>query len=379
MIKTRLFTPGPTMVPPQVLEAMARPILHHRKKEFKEILEEVREDLRFLFQTKNEVLILTSSGTGAMEAAVSNLFSRGDRVIAVNGGKFGERWVELCYTYGIDVVPVNLIWGDAADPDVIVEMLETDRKIKGVLMQATETSTGVRHPVEKVAEYVRKRDDVVLVVDGITAVGVFDIAQDNLGIDVLLTGSQKALMTPPGLAFISLNEKAWSFVERSDLPKYYFDLKKAKKNAEKNQTPYTPAISLIVGLKEALKLIKEEGLENVFKRHERYQRATIGAFEKMGLKIFPKVPSPALTAACIPEGVDGQAFVNELQDRFGTIVAGGQESLKGKIFRVSHMGYVDSLDILSVIASVECLLKEKGLLDSVGTGTQLAQSILWEV
>ncbi len=379
MIKTRLYTPGPTMVPPQVLEAMARPMVHHRKKEFVEILEEVRENLKYLFQTENEVLILTSSGTGAMEAAVANLFSKDDRVIAVSGGKFGERWVELCQAYGIDVVPLSTIWGEAADPDVIIEMLESDRSIKGVLMQATETSTGVRHPVEKVAEYTRGRDDVVLVVDGITAVGVFDIGMDKLGIDVLITGSQKALMTPPGLAFISLNNKAWGFVEKSNLPKYYFDLKKAKKNAPKNQTPYTPAISLIVGLKEALKLIKEEGLENVFKRHETYSKATTEAFKAIGLEIFPKAPSPALTACKIPDGVDGSSFVNQLQSTFGAIVAGGQESLKGKIFRVSHMGYIDPLDIISVVAAVECLMKKLGLVSEVGKGVKTAQSILWEV
>ncbi len=379
MIKNRLFTPGPTMVPPEVLEAMSRPIIHHRKAEFKSILEEAREGLKYVFQTKEEVIILTSSGTGAMEAAICNLFSKGDKVIAVNGGKFGERWVELGNVYGLDVIPFNVTWGEAADPDVLISMLESEKDIKGVLIQASETSTGVKHPVKEIAEYTRKRDDVVLVVDGITAVGVFDIPMDGWGIDVLITGSQKALMTPPGLAFIALNEKAWNFVDRSDLPKYYFDLKKAKKEASKNQTPYTPAISLIIGLNEAIKIIKNEGLENVFKRHERYSRATIESFKAMGLEIFPRVPSPALTAVKIPDGMDGEAFVKDLQTEFGAIVAGGQSQLKGKIFRVSHMGYVDPLDILSVISAVEVLLKKKGRLETLGRAVSLAESILWEV
>ncbi len=379
MIKTRLYTPGPTMVPPRVLEAMARPMLHHRKAEFKGVVEEVRELLKYVFQTKEEVIILTSSGTGAMEAAVANLFSRGDKVLAVNGGKFGERWVELGKTYGLDVVDMEVQWGYAIDAEKVISALEEDRSIKGVLIQASETSTGVRHPVEKIAEYTRKRGDVVLVVDGITAVGVFDVGMDKLGIDVLITGSQKALMTPPGLSFIALNQKAWEFVEKSNLPRYYFDLKKAKKEAPKNQTPYTPAVSLIVGLLEALKMIKEEGLESVFSRHERYLKALTEAFKEMGLEIFSRNPSPALTAVSIPQGVDGEAFVKELQSRFGAVVAGGQAKLKGKIFRVSHMGYVDALDLLGVVAAVEVLLKEKGLLDTVGRGVSKAEAILLEV
>jgi len=377
MEKKYLFSPGPTMLPPEVLLKMAEPIMHHREPEFEKIYAEIREGLKDLFQTKNEVMIFTSSGTGAMEGAVSNLLSQRDKAIVVRGGKFGERWGEICKAYGIEFIPIDVEWGKAVDPKKIKELLESDPSIRAVYTQASETSTGVRHPVQAIADLVKKYEDKVIVVDAITGIGVFNIPTDAWGLDVVISGSQKALMLPPGLSFATLSDKAWKLAEKSTLPKYYFDFKKELKNTKKNQSSYTPAISLYVGLREALRMIRKEGLEAVFHRHEKLAEATRRAVKALGLELYaPDSPSDAVTAVKIPGGIDGEKLKDLFFEKFGITVAEGQDRAKGKIIRIAHLGYYERLDMVMVISALEMLLKEMGYSFELGTGVKAAEEIL---
>jgi len=377
MEKKYLFSPGPTMLPPGVLLKMAEPIMHHREPEFEKIFAEVREGLRYLFQTKNEVLIFTSSGTGAMEGAVSNLLSKGDKALVVRGWKFGERWGEICKAYGIEFIPIDVDWGRAVDPRQIQKALESNLSVRAIYTQASETSTGAKHPIREIAEIVKKYEEIILVVDAITGIGVFNLPMDEWGIDVLISGSQKALMLPPGLAFAALSDKAWKFVERSNLPKYYFDFKRELKSAEKNQNSYTPAISLFVGLRESLHLIREEGLEGIFQRHEMLAEATRAAVKALGLELYAAdSPSNALTAVKVPEGISGGKLKNLFFEKFGITVAGGQDRAKGKIIRIAHLGYYERLDMVMVISALEMLLKEMGHAFELGSGVKAAEEIL---
>jgi aspartate aminotransferase-like enzyme len=377
MEKKYLFSPGPTMLPPEVLLKMAEPIMHHREPEFEKIVAEIREGLKYLFQTKNEVLIFTSSGTGAMEGAVSNLLSKGDKAIVVRGGKFGERWGEICKAYGIEFIPIDVEWGKAVDPRRIKELLESDPSIRAVYTQASETSTGVRHPIQAIADLVKRYEDRVIVVDAITGIGVFNIPTDAWGLDVVISGSQKALMLPPGLSFASLSDKAWKLVEKSNLPKYYFDFKKELKNTKKNQSSYTPAIPLFLGLRETLHMIRKEGLEAVFRRHEKLAEATRQAVKSLGLELYaPDSPSNAVTAVKIPEKIDGEKLKNLFFEKFGITVAEGQDRAKGKIIRIAHLGYYERLDMVMVISALEMLLKEMGYSFQLGAGVKAAEEIL---
>jgi aspartate aminotransferase-like enzyme len=376
MRKNYLLAPGPTPVPERVLLAMARPVIHHRTPQFSAVFKETAELLKFVFQTKQDVLILASSGTGAMEGSVSNLFSPGEEVIAVNGGKFGERWAQIAEAYGLKVHWVNVEWGSAVDPGVIKNILEKNPKIKGVLTQASETSTAVAHPVKEIASITKVRD-CLLVVDGITAVGVFDVPMDEWGIDVLVSGAQKAFMLPPGLSFVALSDKAWKFNEKAKCPRYYFDFSKERKNLAKDTSAYTPATSLITGLRESLLMIKEEGLKKVFSRHERLAKATRSAMEALGLKLLaPTSPSPALTGVFVPEGIDGGKLVKYLRDDIGVTLAGGQDHLKGRIFRIAHLGYIDTFDIIIAVSAVEMALRKFGHKVSFGKGVAAAEKIL---
>ncbi len=361
MNKSKLLTPGPTPIPPEVLLAMAQPIMHHRAPIYEEILKEVRGGLKYLFQTQSEVLIFASSGTGAMEGSVANTLSAGDRALVVEGGKFGERWAQICRAYGVKTRVLPVEWGQAVDPGRIGRALEEDQEIKAVFIQATETSTGVLHPIKEIAGIVSGYAGTLLVVDAISHLGAVELPMDEWKLDVVVSGSQKALMLPPGLAFAALSEKAWGFVEKSSLPKFYFDFRKERKNLEKNQNAYTPAISLIVGLAQSLKMIRTEGLENIFARHARLARATREAIKALGLRLYaPQAFSDALTAVLSPPGLDAQAVIKILRERHHLTVAGGQDQAKGKIFRISHMGYVDFNDLLSAIAALEMTLKELG-------------------
>ena len=375
--KYLLFTPGPSPIPPTVLLAMAEPIIHHRAPAYVSVLEEVREGLKYLFQTKNEVLIFASSGTGAMEGAVSNTLCARDKALVVQGGKFGERWAQICNAYGVHAKIIHVEWGKAVDPDLIRKALEVEPTIKAIFTQASETSTGVKHPVRELAEIVKDYENTILVVDAITGIGVFDLPTDKWNLDVVVGGSQKALMLPPGLSFVALSDKAWSFVEKSTLPKYYFDFKKELKNIKNNQSAYTPAVSLVVGLKEVLHQIKEEGLENVFARTERMALATREAMKALGLQLFaPDSPSDAVTAIVAPEGVDGQKVVKVLREKHNITIAGGQDQAKGKIFRIAHFGYMDTYDIVTAVAAVELTLKELGHKVELGRGVKAALEVL---
>lgn len=377
MQRKLLLTPGPTPVPEDVLAAMARPIIHHRHEEFKGILSKVKEDLKYLFQTSGDVLLFAATGTGAMEGAVTNLMSPGDKAIVVRAGKFGERWAEICQAYGVKVVPVDVPWGKAVDPAGVKEALDREPDARAVLIQASETSTAVRHPIREVAELVAQREQTVMVVDAITGIGVFDIPTDAWKLDVVVTGSQKALMLPPGLAFASVSPKAWGFVKQSKLPKFYFDFAKEKKNLDKNQSAYTSAVSLVLGLQVALERIKKEGLENVFARTEKMARATREGAKALGLGLLaPESPSPACTAILLPDGIDGEKVPLLIRERYGVAVAGGQDRLKGKIVRISHMGYVQPYDILSGLAALEFTLRDLGHPVKIGTSVQAALSVL---
>ena len=378
MIKSFLLAPGPTPVPPEVLAAMALPIIHHRTPQFGAVLAEVQTGLRELFGTKEDVLILASSGTGAMEGAVTNLLSAGDEAIVVNGGKFGERWTKICQAYGVVVHEMKVPWGTAVTPDAVRAALDAHPNARALYMQASETSTCVQHPVPAIAALTRERS-TLLVVDGITAVGVVELPMDRLGIDVLITGSQKALMLPPGLALLALSPRAWQATERATLPHFYFDLRKERKGVAEKSTAWTPAISLIQGLRVALDLMKQEGWANVYARQERLARATRAGVTALGLELLAKdAPSTAATAAFLPANVDGAGIVRYLRDKMHVTFAGGQDQLKGKIVRIAHLGYVGTFDVVTGLAALELVLAHFGAPVEFGRGVGAAQAILRE-
>ncbi len=377
MIKNYLMTPGPTPVPPEVLLSMAKPIIHHRTPQFQKILQEVEENLKYIFQTKNHVLIFTSSGTGAMEGAVCNLLSPGDKAITVQGGKFGERWTEICQAYGIIADIIDVEWGKAVEPKAIEKKLASG-DVKAVFVTLCETSTGVETNIKAIAEVVKKTD-AVLVVDAISGLGAVECKTDEWGVDVVVSGSQKGLMIPPGLAFASVSQKAWKLVEQSKCPKYYFDFKAAKKAMEKIDTPFTPAVTLIIGLNDALKILKEQGLESVMNRHKKMAKAIREAAKALNLSLFnPTALSDAVTAVNVPQGVDGEKLVKIMRDEYGVGIAGGQAELKGKVFRVASMGYMNQFDIIVAISCLEIVLSKMGYKFELGAGVKAAQKVFLE-
>lgn len=377
MRKRYLLAPGPTPVPPEILLAMAHPILHHRAPEFAEIFGQVRENLKWLFQTRQDVITLVSSGTGGMESAVSNFLSPGDKALVINGGKFGERWLKLCQVYGAKVEEIKVEWGYAVDPQKVAQALKKDPAIKAVYVQASESSTGVAHDVKALGQIIKPLGETILVVDAVSAMGVFDLQTDEWGLDVVVTGSQKALMLPPGLAFVSVSEKAWRMSEKAKNTRFYFNLKKERDSQAKNQTAYTAAVSLMVGLHEVLKQLKTEGLANIFARHKQLAHAMRQGMLSAGLTLFPKEsPSDALTAVNAPEGVDGQAVYKILREKYGITAAGGQDHLKGKIFRFAHMGYADLFDVIIAVSAVEMVVKGLGYPIKMGEGVRAAEELL---
>jgi aspartate aminotransferase-like enzyme len=376
MKKNYLLTPGPTPLPPEVCEALSRPIIHHRTPQFQAVLKEVSESLKDMFQTKNDVFILTASGTGAMEAAVVNLLSWGDKALVIEGGKFGERWTELCEAYGIKPIVIKVEWGKDLDPDMLKQYLEKESAIKAVFATLCETSTGVTFDIRKIAEIV-KETPAVLAIDAISGLGAIDLKMDEWGVDVVVSGSQKGFMLPPGLGFISVSKKAWKLVEESQCPKYYFDLKEAKKALDKTDTPFTPAIGLVIALDTALKMMHGEGIENIFKRHRKLAEATRAAMVALGLELFaPDAASDAVTAVKVPRGVDGEKLVKVMRDDYGVTIAGGQSEMKGKIFRIAHMGYIGEFDIILGISCLEKVLKKLGYNFELGAGVKAAQETL---
>lgn len=377
MLKRYLLAPGPTPVPSEALLAMAMPIIHHRSPDFLPVLDAAKNGLKWLYQTKNDVLILCSTGTGGMVGAVNNFFSPGDKVITVNGGKFGERWTKICKAYGLQAEEIIVEWGYAIKPATIEVKLKNDPSIKGVFVQASETSTGVYHDIDALAHVVRKYENTILIVDAISAIVAHDLRMDEWGIDVMIGGSQKGVMLPPGLAFVGISEKAWKFSEKSKCPRFYFNFKKERENLAKNQTNFTSPVTLIIGLNESIKLLQKEGLENVFKRHERLANATRAGVKALGLELYPKEsPSNSVTAVCAPQGIDGQAIYKNLREKYGITAAGGQDHVKGKIFRIAHLGYADTFDVITAIAGVEMVLKGLGHPIKLGAGVAAAEELL---
>ncbi|MGC2061338.1 MAG: alanine--glyoxylate aminotransferase family protein [Thermodesulfovibrionales bacterium] len=377
MLKRYLLAPGPTPVPPEALLAMAMPIIHHRSPDFLPVIDSAKKGLQWLCQTKNDVLIICSTGTGGMVGAVNNFFSPGDKALVINGGNFGERWTKICKSYNLGVEEIKIDWGYAVKPEVVENALKKDPSIRGVFVQASETSTGVYHDIQALASIVKKYDGTILVVDAISALVAHDLKMDDWGIDVLIGGSQKGLMLPPGLAFVGVSEKAWAFAEKSTSPKFYFNFKKERESLSKNQTNFTSPVSLIIGLNECLKIVQAEGLENAFRRHERLARATREAIKALGLEMFTKEsPSNSVTAINAPAGLDGQEIYKNLRVKYGITAAGGQGHAKGKIFRIAHLGYAGTFDVITAIAGIEMVLKGMGHPIKLGSGVAVAQELL---
>ena len=378
MKKYYLMAPGPTPVPSNVLLAMAQPMLHHRTPEYEALFLEVRAGLKRLFQTNQDVIPFTSSGTGALEAAVCNTLSAGDTVLVLRAGKFGERWEEICRTYGVTVIPMDAPFGQTVPAPAFAEALRQHPEAKAVLMQHSESSTGVLHDVKGVAAITRATG-AILIVDAVSSLGIADLRMDEWGVDVVVAGSQKGLMLPPGLSFCALSEKAWGHVKASRLPKYYFDIATERKFVAKNERRFTPAVSIFVGLREVLKMIETEGLPNVFRRHERLARATRSGVEALGLELFAKSgPSPALTAVVAPRGLDSEAVLSTYSTSHNITIAGGQGEMKGQVFRLGHMGYVGDFDVITALAALEQVLHELGHPVDFGAAVRAAQKVLAE-
>jgi len=377
MLKRYLLAPGPTPVPSEALLAMAMPIIHHRSPDFLPVLDAAKNGLKWLYQTKNDVLIICSTGTGGMVGSVNNFFSPGDKALVINAGNFGERWTKICKAYNLSVEEIQIDWGYAVKPGDVEKALKKDPSIKGVFVQASETSTGVYHDIKALAAIVKKYENTIFVVDAISALVAHDLKMDEWGIDVLIGGSQKGLMLPPGLAFVGVSEKAWKFSEKSTSPKFYFNFKKEREALAKNQTSFTSPVTLIIGLNECIKILQKEGLENAFKRHETLAHATREAVKAIGLEMFTKEsPSNSVTAICAPAGIDGQEIYKNLRVKYGITAAGGQGQAKGKIFRIAHLGYADTFDVITAIAGVEMVLKGMGHPVKLGAGVAVAEELL---
>ncbi|HEU5462744.1 MAG TPA: alanine--glyoxylate aminotransferase family protein [Candidatus Binatia bacterium] len=377
MIKQYLLSPGPTPIPNEVALAMAETMVHHRTPQFNRVFAEARQKLRNLFGTKNDVLMLACSGTGAMEAAVANLFSPDDKVLIINGGKFGERWRNIANAYGLHPLEINVPWGQGVNVGAVEKALRADGDIRGVMVQASETSTTVLHPVREIAKLTQ--NGPLLLVDGVTAVGVVPVPLDDWGIDALVTGSQKALMLPPGLGFVALSDRAWEKTKSAKLPRFYFDLSLERKNQEKGSGAFTPAVSLIFGLRASLNLMEREGLANVYARHARLCRATRAAADALNLRLLaPDSPSPAATGIYMPDGIDADHVLEYLRYKMKVTLAEGQDQLKGKVIRIAHVGYMGAFDVITAIAALEMALRKFGAEIPLGKGVSAAQEVLLE-
>jgi len=357
--KYYLLSPGPTPVPETVLSVAAEPIIHHRTPEFSKIFMEVTEGLKYVFQTKEDVYILAASGTGAMETAVINTLSPGDKVLTINGGKFGERWGNICRAYGLDTKEIVLNWGDDFSKEQLADELKKNPDLKAVFTTLSETSTGAIFDIKGFGEVVAGTE-AILVVDGISGLGATACPMDEWKIDVLVTGSQKSFMIPPGLAYIAFSQKAWKLVEKSKLPKFYFDIKKYRKNLEKQTTPWTPAVSLIIQQKKALEIIKNMGLENLLKHHQILGDATRAGVKAIGLELLAKRPGNILTAVKTPAGVDGNKLVKTMQSKYMAYISNAQDPHKGEFFRIAHLGYMGGFDIITALSALEMTLLDLG-------------------
>jgi aspartate aminotransferase-like enzyme len=375
--KYYLLSPGPTPLPDDVLSVAAEPIIHHRTPEFSALFMEVSEGLKYVFATKEEVYIFTSSGTGAMEGAVVNTLSPGDKIITINGGKFGERWGNIGKAYGLQVREIVLEWGQDFTKEQLEAELKSNPEAKAVFCALSETSSGAIFDIKGFAEVVSKTP-AILVVDGISGLGAMPCPMDEWKVDVIVSGSQKSFMIPPGLAYIAFSQKAWKMAETSKLPKFYFDIKKAKKNLADKTTPWTPAISLIVQQKKALERIKAMGLDNLFEHHRILADATRAGIKALGLELLAKKPGNILTAIKVPAGIDGKALVKTMQGKYMAYIAGGQDPYKGKIFRIAHLGYMGGFDIITALSALEMTLADLNYTFEKGSAVRAAQAVLKE-
>ena len=377
MQKKYLMTPGPTPVPAEVMLKMAAPIIHHRTPDFSAAFKDAIEGLKYVFQTEGDALLFACSGTGVMESAIVNCFSAGDTVIVCRNGKFGDRQKLICEAYGVNVIDLAYGWEEVVNVADVATALAENPGVRGVIVTQSETSTGVLNDVKAIGEIVKGYDECVLVVDSITGIGAVECKTDEWGLDVVMTGSQKGLMLPPGLAACTVSAKAWKAYERSTLPKFYFDWMKYKKNVEKDTTPFTPAVTLVLGLNEALKMIREEGLDNVIARHSRLAEATRKGSEALGLKLFAPAEGrgSAVTPVWVPEGVDGKKIVSIMKNKYGVTIAGGQDDYAGRIFRVGHLGYFGEFDIITTLAALEMTLAELGYEFERGAGIKAAEAV----
>lgn len=362
--KLTLMIPGPTPVPETVLKAMGRHPIGHRSGEFQAIVRRTTEQLKWLHQTSSDVLVITGSGTAAMEAGMINTLSRGDKVLCGDNGKFGERWVKVARAYGLEVDVVTAEWGQPLDPEAFRTALEadTEQQIKAVILTHSETSTGVINDLETIARYVKAQGTALTIADCVTSLGASNVPMDAWGLDVVASGSQKGYMLPPGLSFVAMSERAWEAYATSDLPKFYLDLGPYRKTAAKDSNPFTPAVNLYFGLEAALDMMQKEGLEAIFARHERHRAAAQAGMEAIGLPLFAAKGhgSPAITAVA-PEGLDAELLRKTVKEKFDILLAGGQDHLKGKVFRIGHLGYVCDRDVLTAVSAIEATLQSLGL------------------
>lgn len=374
-LKQFLMIPGPTPVPTEILSAMSQQMIGHRGPVFSKILGEVIEGLKWAYQTKNDIMVFPCSGTGGMETAVVNTLSAGDKALFVNIGNFGDRWIKIAKAYGVDVIDLKVERGTACDPKVLEAELakDTDKQIKAVFMQHNETSTGVLNDVEALAKAVRKsHPDVLIIVDSVSGLLAADLKTDAWDLDVVVSGSQKAFMVPPGIAAVSMSKRAWKAYEASTLPKHYWDIKVQKKFADKGQTYTTPPESIVFGMHKSIEMIKAEGMENIFARHLEGRNIIRTAMRAIGCKLLAtdEAASPAVTAIFPPEGIDAEKVRSEIRNRFGVELAPGQGDFKGKLFRIGHLGYVDKLELIATIGALELLFSQMGAKIDVGKGVK---------
>ncbi len=370
--KNYLMAPGPTPVPIDILLEGAKDTIHHRTPQYLAIQKKAAEGTQYLFQTTQPVFMLSSSGTGAMEAAVANIAGNGDKVLSVNAGKFGERWGDLCRVYGTDLTEIKLEWGTYVRPEQIKEFLDNNPDTKAVFTTLSETSTGTVHPIKEIADIV-KNTNAVLVVDCISGILAEPIKMDEWGVDVIVTGVQKGFMMPPGIALLSFSEKAMALAKECKNPRYYFDIRKYAKGHP--DSPFTPAINLVYQLTKAVEMLQAETIEGLWERHRILGDATREAVKAMGLEIFAEKPGNVLTSIKVPENVDGKKIISFLRDQWGVTFAGGQDHLKGKIIRIAHLGYMSKFDVIVGISALEMGLKKFGYDIEMGVGVKAAEEV----
>ena len=378
--KLSLMIPGPTPVPEKVLKALSKHPIGHRSKEFQELVRKTTEQLQWLHQTKSEVLTITGSGTAAMEAGIINTLSRGDKVLCGENGKFGERWVKVAKAYGLTVEVIKESWGTPLKPEKFREALEQDlhKEIKAVILTHSETSTGVINDLERISKYVLQHPNAITIADCVTSIGACNVPMDKWGIDVIASGSQKGYMIPPGLSFVAKSEKAWVAQSKSNLEKFYLDLSQYKKALKNDSNPFTPAVNLYFALEAALTMMQEEGLNTIFSRHSKHRDACQAAMKSMGLELLaaPGHGSPAITAV-VPKNIDAELIRKVVKDKYDILLAGGQDHLKGKVFRIGHLGFISDRDVLTAIAAIESTLNYLNLLQTeMGEGVKAASNLL---